>query len=352
MSSDSCNYCPIILSCPSDCCRKNTMASLLNGTEFSCSLSTLSMSMIEDHDYWTLNPSILFGTPIVAVIKFMITILLLIIGIFVIMALTCRRKLRGFSEFPLFLNQTVVVILHSITLLLFGLVVEFSPQGEFPYGSSDSVRCGMCTFAGFLFILFNTVLLHTVAMNFLVLYEKLVFVFTKKLSRKVNTIMVIVFWFISFWIAIAPVLGFGSYEFDLNFGACIPSHTGQSTAGVTNRAYIAFVYLEGVVPLGISIYAWMAACRATLQSTKRQYVRYNKEKEVGAGLLRKSQRLLEVFMALLTFAILWIPLAIMAFVIIANPELSSDVYIICWLFYVCNPLFQLVYTILQVRLNF
>ena len=147
------------------------MLSLLNETEFSCSLSALSTSTIEDHAYWTLNPNILFGTPVVAVIKFMITILLFIVGIFVTMALICRRKLRGFNEFPLFLNQTVVVILHSITLLLFELVVEFSPQAEFVYGNSDSVHCGMCTFAGFLFVLFNTVLLHTVAMNFLVLYN-------------------------------------------------------------------------------------------------------------------------------------------------------------------------------------
>ena len=328
------------------------MMSLLNETEFSCSLSTLSTSMIEDHEYWTLNPTILFGTPVVAVIKFMITILLFIIGIFVTMALIGRRKLRGFSEFPLFLNQTVAVILHSISLLLFGLVVEFSPQAEFVYGGSDSVRCGMCTFAGFLFVLFNTVLLHTVAMNFLVLYEKLVFVFTRKLSRKVNTIIVIVLWFISFWIAIAPVLGFGSYEFDWNFGACIPSHTGQSKTGVPNRAYISFVFLEGVVPLGISVYAWVATCRVTLQSTKRTYMRHNKGKKVGAELLKKFQRLLEVFMSLLTFAILWIPLAIMSFAIIANPELTSEVYIVCWLFYLCNPLFQLVYTILHVRLNF
>lgn len=329
-----------------------TVATIINATEFSCSLSTLSTSMIEDHEYWTLNPNILFGTPVVAVIKFMVTILLFIIGIFVTMTLIGRRKLRGFNEYPLFLNQTVVVILHSITLLLFGLVQEFSSQAEFLYGSSDSVRCGMCAFAGFLFVLFNTVLLHTVAMNFVVLYEKLVFVFTQKLSRKVNTLIVILLWFISFWIAIAPVIGFGSYEFDGNFGSCIPAHTGQSKTGVENRTYIVFIFLEGTVPLGVSIYAWLAAFRVTLKSTKQTYMRHKEGKEVGAELLKRSQRLLEVFMSLLTFVILWVPLAVMSFVIIANPELSSEVYIICWLFYLCNPLFQLVYTILQVRLNF
>ena len=234
------------------------MASLQNATEFSCSLSTPSTSMIEDREYWTLNPNILFGTPVVAVIKFMVTILLFIISVFVTIALIGHKKLRRFSEYPLFLNQTVVVILHSVTLLLFGLAVEFSPQAEFIYGSSDSVRCGMCAFAGFLFILFNTVSLHTVAMNFLVLYEaanlRCLILGKLKLNEKVNTYIVILLWFISFWIAIAPVIDFGSYEFDWNFGACIPAHNGQSKTGVQNRMYIAFIFLEGVVPLSASIH--------------------------------------------------------------------------------------------------
>ena len=334
---------------------KLMMLSLLNvtnQTEFSCSLSPLSTSTIEDHEYWTLNLNVPFGTPVVAVIKFMVTILLFIIGVFVMVTLIGRKKLRGFNEYPLFLNQTVTVILHSLTLLLFGLVIEFSPEAEFAYGSSDSVRCGMCTFAGFLFILFNTVLLHTVAMKFLVLYEKLVRVFNPKLRRKTNTIIVFLLWFISFWIAIAPVAGFGSYEFDWNFGTCIPSHIGQSKTGVDNRVYIAFVFLEGVVPLGISIFACLATCRAVLKHTKSSYKRYNKGREVGAELLKRSQRLLEVFMSFLIFCILWVPLAVIALIIIAIPELSNEVYIVCWLFYLSNPLFQLIYTIFQVRLNF
>ena len=171
------------------------MARVLNATEFSCTLSALSTSSIEDHGYWTLNPNILFGTPLVAVIKFMVTILFSIIGVFVITALIGHKELRRRSNYPLLLNHTVVVILHSMTLLLFGIVVEFSPNAEFEYGSSDSVRCGMCTFAGFPFILFNTVLLRTVAMKTLVLYENLAFVFSHKLNKKINTVIVIPFLF-------------------------------------------------------------------------------------------------------------------------------------------------------------
>lgn len=100
------------------------------------------------------------------VIKFMVTILLLIIiGVFVTVALIGHKKLRGFNEYPLFLNQTIVVILLSIALLLFGLVVEFTSRAEIVYGSSDSVRCGMCTSC--LYFSIATVLLHTIAMNFL-----------------------------------------------------------------------------------------------------------------------------------------------------------------------------------------
>ena len=320
-----------------------------NETEFSCSLSLLSSSAIADHEYWTLNPIISFGTPIVGVIKFMVTILLFVIGIFVMVTLIGRKTLRGFNDYPLLLNQTVTVLLHSLTLLLFGLVIEFSPQAEFVYGGSDSVRCGMCTFAGFLFILFNTVLLHTIAINFLVLYKKVVRVFGRqKLNRKTNIIIVILMWFISFWIAIAPVAGFGSYEFDSDFGICLPSHTGQSKTGVKNRVYIAFIFLEGIVPLGITIFACQATCRVALKHTKASY----KGREVGGESLKRSQRLLEVFMSFLIFCILWVPLAVTALIIIAVPDLSNEVYIICWLLYLSNPLFQLIYTILQVRFRF
>ena len=330
-----------------------TLQNATNETEFSCSLSLLSSSAIADHEYWTLNPIISFGTPIVGVIKFLVTILLSIIGIFVMVTIIGRKKLRGYNDYPLFLNQTVTVILHSLTLLLFGLVIEFSPQAEFVYGGSDSVRCGMCTFAGFLFILFNTVLLHTIAINFLVLYEKLVRVFGRhKLKRKTNIIVVILMWFISFWIAIAPVAGFGSYEFDSDFGICLPSHTGQSKTGVKNRVYIAFIFLEGIVPLGITIFAYQATCRALLGVTKQSYKKYYKGREVGGESFKKSQRVLEVFMALLIFCILWVPLAVTALIIIAVPDLSNEVYIICWLLYLSNPLFQLIYTILQVRFRF
>ena len=285
-----------------------------------------------------------------AVMKFMVTIMLFIIGIFIMVTLAGRRELRKFNEYPIFVNQTVTVILQSVTLLLFSLVTEFSPRAEFVYGSNDSVRCGMCTFAGFLFILFNTVLLHTVAIKFLVLYEKVVRVFNQKLRRKANTIIVILLWFISFWIAIAPVVGFGSYEFDRNFGGCIPAHTGQSKTGVENRMFIAFLFLEGVLPLSLSIFACLPTCRIVLKHTRS--INDNKGREVGIESLKRSQGLLEVFMSFVTFGILWVLLTIFALIIIAIPDLLNEVYIICWIFYLSNPLFQLIFTVFQVRLNF
>ena len=333
------------------------MASLVNASEFSCSLSVLSTSAVEDHDYWSLNPNVLFGTPVVGVMKFMVAFLLFVIGVFVAAFLISdRRRLRKTHGFPLLLNQTVVVLLHTISLLLFGLVVEFSPQAEFVYGSSDSVRCGMCAFAGFLFVLFNTVLLHTISMSFMVLYDKISRPLRPRLNRKITPIAVIIVWFISFWIAIAPVIGFGSYEFDWNFGACIPAHTGQSKTGVENRAYIAFLFLEGIIPLGFSLYACLATCRIAVKhgrSTRMKNI-WNKKVEiqVGADSLKTVQKTLESFISILTFCVLWILLVIGSFAIIATPDLSDEVYTVCWLLYLCNPVFQLLYTILQVRLNF
>lgn len=129
--------------------------------------------------------------------------------------------------------------------------------------------------------------------------------------------------------------------------ACHCTLDEVAKTGVQNHVYIAFVFLDGIVPLDVSLYAWLAAFRVALR-----YMKHKEGEEVGAELFKRSQRLLEIFVSLLMFAILWVTLAVMAFIITANPELPSEVYIICWLFHLCNPLFQLVVTSLQVRLNF
>lgn len=311
----------------------------------SCSMSNLSRSAIEDVNLWTLNPTYLFGSPVVAAVKFMVTLLLFAIGLVLFFRTVLSKTERRRAMYPILLNQAITIVLMSLTQFIFGLVIDFSPSGEFAYGRTDFVRCGICQFAGFLFILFNTVLLHTVTLVFLVLYEQLVLVFSSKLSKNVNILIIILVWIISFLIAVAPIGGFGSYEFDGNFGACIPIDTGHSRTGVVNRTYIVFLYLEGLVPVCISIIAALKTCRATVKHV-RQYITDG----VGSKFLKKPQRVFEIFFSSIIFGIFWVPLFVIAFVIIGYPMLSSEVYIICWLFYITNPLFQLVFTVLTVKI--
>lgn len=327
---------------------KSTTSVDSNGSqEFSCSMSDLSTSGIVDRSFWILNQNLIFDIPLVAVLKLVVFLLTFMTYMFLTVMAIAKRQLRQQKDHPLTLSLGIAGVLNSVTILLFGVAFEISPGAEFVYGGSDAVRCGVCMFAGFLFVLFNTVLLHTLATKSIVRFVLLVIVFTKMNKHHLRATVVLI-WFISFWIAISPVAGFGLYEFDRDFGACIPRLTGDSKTGVVNRAYVAFLFLEALIPLCVTVFANLVTCRSILQHVSRTR---KKENETD---LKQIQNFVEIFTAFWVASILWIPIIIITFIIITtSPEtFSRELYVTCWLLYLCNPMLMIAEVMKSLKLKF
>ena len=293
----------------------------------------------------------LFGTPLAAVLKFLVVFVLSIIYIPLIILAMAKEGIRQNKVHGIiFINHSVTSVLLALVLLIFSVVFEFSRGAEFIYGGSDSARCGICAFAGFLLILLNTILLHNVALHsiwfYIIFSHPLYHGFTPK---KVGMCIFLI-WFISFWVAIPPVVGFGSFEFDHDFGACIPRLTGVSKTGTENCAYVAFLLLEPLLPVGLSFILNLLSTRTTILHTMRG----NRRTTTTYGWFDGSQRLLEAFLSFMLSSILYFPIIIISFLIIGkSPDnFPRELLVICWLLYICNALFQAPVYTQRFKLNF
>lgn len=100
--------------------------------EFSCSLPHLSASNVTDHEFWTISNTYLFGTPLAAVLKFLLIFILFIIYIpLIILAVAQKRFRRNRVYILIFINHSATSVLLALVLLIFSVVFEFSRDAEF-----------------------------------------------------------------------------------------------------------------------------------------------------------------------------------------------------------------------------
>ena len=293
--------------------------------DFNCMMSNLSQSAITNDSVWSLSNNLLFDTPLVATVKLLVFLLALITCLLVV---SFSYKKKQNPSTAVVVNMAIADILCSVTLLIFAISPEMVQR--FAFGGNDSARCGVCAFAGFLLIFFSSVSLHTYTILIVQRTHFLVYVFrTKWWKRKwIKIVLILLVWFVSFWIAIPPVMGFGQLSFDRDFGACIPRLDGMSMAGIQNRSYVGFLFIESLLLVGLIL-----VCSIIVKKSTAKFIRGRSER----------QRIMETFLTLLSSIIPWIPIAIITIVIIAvSPRmLSKEVYISGWLFYISNPVFRI-----------
>ena len=294
--------------------------------DFNCMMSNLNQSAITNDSVWSLSNNLLFDTPLVATVKLLVFLLTLVTCLLVVL-FSYKRKQNLFTA--VVVNMAIADILCSVTLLIFAISPEMVQR--FTFGENDSARCGVCAFAGFLLIFFSSVSLHTYAVFIFQRVHFLVYIFqTKRWWKKMwaKVVLILLVWFVSFWIAIPPVMGFGQLSFDRDFGACIPRLDGMSMAGIQNRSYVGFLFIESLLLVGLIL-----VCSIIVKKSTAKFIRGRSER----------QRIMETFLTLLSSIIPWIPIAIITIVIIAvSPRmLSKEVYISGWLFYISNPVFRI-----------
>ena len=294
--------------------------------DFNCMMSNLSQSAITNDSVWSLSNNLLFDTPLVATVKLLVFLLTLVTCLLVV-SFSYKKKQNPFTA--VVVNMAIADILCSVTLLIFAISPEMVQR--FAFGGNDSARCGVCAFAGFLLIFFISVSLHTYAVLiaqrvYSIVYPLRSIRWWKK--KWAQIVLILLVWFVSFWIAIPPVMGFGQLSFDRDFGACIPRLDGMSMAGIQNRSYVGFLFIEALIIMGVIL-----VCSIVVMKSLAKHVRGRSER----------QRIIETLLTLLSSIIPWIPIAIITIVIIAvSPNsVSKEVYISCWLCYVSNPVFRI-----------
>ena len=293
--------------------------------EFSCMMSNLSQSVITNDSVWSLSNNLLYDTPLVATVKLLVFLLTLVTCLLVV-SFSYKKNKNPFTA--VVVNMAIADILCSVTLLIFAISPEMVQR--FAFGGNDFTRCGVCAFAGFLLIFFSSVSLHTYAVFIFERTHFLVYVFQARWWKKkwAKIVLILLVWFVSFWIAISPVMGFGQLSFDRDFGACIPRLDGMSMAGIQNRSYVGFLFIESLLLVGLILVCSIIVMKSTAKVFRSR---------------SKRQRIIETLLTLLSSIIPWIPIAIITIVIIAvSPSsVSKEVYISCWLCYISNPVFRI-----------
>ena len=311
--------------------------------DFSCTMSDLNQSTITNDSIWSLNNNLLFDTPLVATVKLLVFLLTFITSLLVVLfSYKQGQKQRQYPFTAFVVNMAIADVLYSVTLLIFAISPEIIRR--FAFGGNDSARCGVCAFAGFLLIFFSSVSLHAYACIIAQRVHFFMCIFRAGWWKKKCTkiVFILLVWFVSFWIAIPPVLGFGHQHFDRDFGACIPRLDGMSMTGIPNRSYVGFLFIEALIFMGFILVGSVLMMRSLVKHITRYSDRSGR------------QRMIETFLTLLSSIIPWIPIAVITIVIIAVPpsSLSKEVYIACWLCYISNTVFRIPEYAVFLRLEF
>lgn len=305
--------------------------------DFSCMMSDLSQSTITNDSVWSLSNNLLFDTPLVATVKLLVFLLTFITSLLVV---SFSYKQREKSQTAFVVNMAIADTLYSVALLIFAISPEM--VRKFAFGGNDSVRCGVCSFAGILLIFLSSVSLHTYAVFIAERVYSILFIFRQKWKKWIRVVLILLVWFVSFWIAIPPVMGFGQQHFDRDFGACIPQLDGMSVSGIQNRSYVGFLFIEALIFMGFILVGNILTMRSLVKHITRFRDRSGR------------QRMIETLLTLLSSIIPWIPIAIITIIIIAVPpsSLSKELYIACWLCYISNPVFRIPEYAMFLRLEF
>ena len=321
-----------------------------NATEaFSCRMMNndrLDRSAITNETIWRLSEKLVEARFAVAGIELVFCLVAFLWNVFIILAMLSRRRMLKEPSNIYLLSLSVSHFMLTVTILPITLNTLFT--NEYNYGSSDYARCCVCNFSGIMLMVLTSVALHTLAAlsvdRFIILLSPL------KYRRYVNwwkaLLVVLLIWFISFWIGIPPVMGFGKYQFNPILANCHPVWTGS------DFNYVRFVIFESLIPITLLIvtniwtvkiiYVFMKK-RLRRRTNIRRHEGRRSIHEEGLRHRRKQWILVRTYTALfVVYIISYTPIFIVAIIsnFISLQPLSWPLELIVfgWLCYFINPL--------------
>lgn len=181
-----------------------------------------------------------------------VNLLFILVGIpsnlFIIVSILWQK----FYEEPtyiLLLNLSIVDLLTCMLVMPFTVISGF--YGEYPFGSTDTVRCKVCQ-VGILFHLFGINSIHLRAFLSLdrFIFIKFAMKYHKLATSKFYVGVCICLWVFVSIISIMPLFGVGDMEFFITVSACTLKLDGQTNI-MKNKYYNIILAIEMTIPIVI-----------------------------------------------------------------------------------------------------
>ena len=319
--------------------------------EFSClNTDMLSGTMVTNETVWTILPELHYGTPYVATVVFIFFVVSFLWNLFIIVTYFVKYWLLKEPGNIFLLSLAFFDIFLTVSMTLLSFITEV--RRAYIFGNDDITRCRVCDMLGFFFVFLVSGSLHLLAAlsvdRFIHLARPLRY--NKIMKRWIAVLMVVLITILSFIIAILPIAaGFGQYEFNIRFGACLPRLTGTSRAGISNLFFFTFIIAEALIPifiLAVTNVFTFRIIRKFLRRNLRRRSTYRKREDL-TGDQRKHQQqqnqLVKVFGALfIANVITWSLIIVIIFVVngVSATLVPDELYIFGWLCYLTNPLFH------------
>lgn len=280
---------------------------------FSCIRSELNTTGITNATVWTILPVIAAGRFAVAFIQ----VVFFIVGsgwnLFI-----CITYL---IKYPL-LKEPANIMLFSLALsdlMICSVLVPVSftsiAANEFPFGSTDPLRCNFCFASSFFAVYLVSVSLCGITVLSI---DRLTHLsnplkYKQRITWLRALIAVIITWIFCFMMAVPPAFGFGEWEFNINIGYCLPRWTGYNK---TQNVYymimtVLFILVATTILAITSTWTFVIVKKfLKVRHQRESSFKLDKAKEEDQY-KRKQRQLLKVFGALLVANLIaWTPLIV------------------------------------------
>lgn len=322
---------------------------------FSCrNFSFLSSSNLTNVSHWQILGNLQVGATVVGVLILIFFIIATVWNLFIIITFFAKHSLLKEPANIFLLNVAITDLLICLTTMVFSFVTAFGQ--EFVFGSSDVTRCTVCGMSGFFIVFLIFVSLHLLMAlsidRFILLSRPLRY--KRLMNRWRATLVCIVVYIICFILAVLPLAGFGEYEFNARFAACVPRFTPAA-----NFFYVIILAVESLIPVIVLAITNVWTYRLVSKFLKRNFKRRStyrrrdqtagskgKEDE-GEKHQKQQKQLVKVFGALFIANIIsYTPTIVTIFLFLAlilngkENIIPSEVYIIGFVSFLTNSVFH------------
>ena len=195
-----------------------------------------------------------------------------------------RSKLLRTPTHSLILSLAVNDLLLSVLVMPVSIITTIAQ--DYPFGSSDHVRCKVCQ-QGIIISILSIASLHHIALlsldRFLFIY--LPVSYKHRVTRRRMVIVLIGVWILSILIGILPLFGFGAVGYSDSIGTCVAVFHGE-TRLTKNVYYVLLFFLEALIPVTLII-----ICNVALLCTARKHLkqRYRLKKQMHTSSAKSSE---------------------------------------------------------------